>query len=142
MRVAELTTYTSRLNGGVFYALSALLPEIARSAPLDEIRVFGYADTHTEEDRPAWSPVKVDAIRPWPPRLFGYSPRFHPALAAFRPDLMHVHGLWTYLSMAALKVHRQAGVPAVISPHGMLDPWALGFSRTRKRIAAVAFQGA
>jgi glycosyltransferase involved in cell wall biosynthesis len=142
VRVAELTTYTSRLNGGVFYALSALLPEIARSVPSDELKVFGYADPHTEDDRSAWSPVKVEAIRPWHPKHFGYSPRFYPALAAFKPDIMHVHGLWTYLSMAALKVHRRSGVPAVISPHGMLDPWALGFSRTRKRIAAAAFQDA
>jgi len=142
MRVAELTTYTSRLNGGVFYALSALLPEIARSAPSDELRVFGYADARTEEDRPAWGPVKVEAIPPWPPRLFGFSPKFYPALAAFRPDLMHVHGLWTYLSVAALKVRRRAGVPVVLSPHGMLDPWALGFSKTRKRIVAAVFQDA
>ena len=30
LRVAELTTYTSRLNGGVFFVLTALLPRLRR----------------------------------------------------------------------------------------------------------------
>jgi poly(glycerol-phosphate) alpha-glucosyltransferase len=140
MRVAELTTYTSRLNGGVFYALSALLPEMARSAREDEMRVFGYADLHTEDDRACWAPLTVEAFFPWPPRLFGYSPQFRPALSGFKPDLIHAHGLWTYLSSAALHVHKSQGAPVVISPHGMLDPWALGFSRFRKRVVAKLFQ--
>jgi glycosyltransferase involved in cell wall biosynthesis len=140
MRIAELTTYTSRLNGGVFFALSALLPEIARTDRECELRVFGYADPRTEDDRDSWRPVQVEAFPPWPPRLFGYSPRFRGALAAFQPNLIHAHGLWTYLSLAALHVQKQRGTPVIISPHGMLDPWALGFSRGRKRIAAALFQ--
>jgi poly(glycerol-phosphate) alpha-glucosyltransferase len=142
MRVAELTTFTSRLNGGVFYALSSLLPEVSRRMPDGEVRVFGYADPHTEEDRAAWSPLRLEAIPPWRPRPFGYSPRFYPALTGFRADLVHAHGLWTYLSAAALREHRRKGTPVVISPHGMLDPWALGFSRMRKRVAAGLFQNA
>ena len=142
MRVAELTTFTSRLNGGVFYALSSLLPEVSRRMSDGEVRVFGYADPHTEDDRAAWSPLRLEAIPPWRPRPFGYSPRFYPALTGFRADLVHAHGLWTYLSAAALREHRRKGTPVVVSPHGMLDPWALGFSRMRKRVAAWFFQNA
>jgi poly(glycerol-phosphate) alpha-glucosyltransferase len=140
MRVAELTTYTSRLNGGVFYALTTLLPEVARAMPEAQLRVFGYKDPHTEEDRHAWAPLGLEAFAPWPPRHFGYSPRFYPALEEFDADVVHAHGLWTYLSAAALRLHRRKGTPVVISPHGMLDAWALGFSRSRKRIAARLFQ--
>jgi poly(glycerol-phosphate) alpha-glucosyltransferase len=61
-------------------------------------------------------------------------------LEGYRADLVHAHGLWTYLSAAALREHRRTGTPVVISPHGMLDPWALAFSRLRKRIAAGLFQ--
>ena len=116
MRIAELTSYTSRLNGGVFFALSSLLPEVSRRMPDGEVRVFGYADRHTEEDRAAWNPVQLEAFRPWRPSVFGYSPRFFPALEGYRADLVHAHGLWTYLSAAALREHRRTGTPVVISP--------------------------
>ncbi len=142
MRISELTTYTSRLNGGVFYALTGLLPEVVRKMPDSQIHLLGYADRHTRDDAAAWGSVGVEAIPPWPPRHFGYSPRFYTALSGFSPDLIHAHGLWTYLSAAALKEHRRRGTPVVISPHGMLDPWALGFSRSRKRIVAALFQDA
>jgi glycosyltransferase involved in cell wall biosynthesis len=141
MRVAELTTYTSRLNGGVFYALTGMLPRMA-AVPGNELRVFGYADPHTEADRECWKPLQVDAFRPWPPRLFGYSPHFLPALRRYRPELIHSHGIWTYLSAASLSLHRRDGVPMMISLHGMLDSWALGFSRFRKWIVTRLFQDA
>jgi glycosyltransferase involved in cell wall biosynthesis len=140
MRVAELTTYTSRLNGGVFYALSALLPQVAQIVGAGNMRVFGYADAHTEDDRDAWKPVEIEAFKPWPPRLFGYSPGYYRALADFGPEVIHAHGLWTYLSSAALKAHRRQGTPVIVSPHGMLDAWALNFSRFRKGVVAALFQ--
>jgi poly(glycerol-phosphate) alpha-glucosyltransferase len=140
MRVAELTTHASRLNGGVFYALTALLPTVARTSAGTELRVFAFADRHLEEDRDAWSPLAVAAFSPWRPRLFGYSPRLVPALTGYGPDLIHAHGLWTYLSAASLAVHRRTDAPMIVSPHGMLDPWALGFSRFRKRVAGKLFQ--
>jgi poly(glycerol-phosphate) alpha-glucosyltransferase len=139
MRVAELTTYTSRLNDGVFFVLTALLPRLQRMQNA-ELKVFGYSDPRTEEDRALWGEVKVSAFSPWPPRVFGYSPRFQPALAAFAPDLIHSHGLWTYLSAASLRTHRNHGVPMVVSPHGMLDPWALALSAAKKRLVARLFQ--
>jgi glycosyltransferase involved in cell wall biosynthesis len=141
MRVAELTTYTSRLNGGVFYALTGMLPRMAVPAG-DEIRVFGYLDAHTEDDRDDWKPLKVEAFRPWPPRHFGFSPQFLPALRQYQPDLIHSHGIWTYLSAASLRVHRNNRIPMIISPHGMLDAWALGYSRLRKRLVGHLFQDA
>ncbi len=138
-RIAELTTYTSRLNGGVFFVLTALLPRLQHLEDA-KLQVFGYRDPRTEEDRPLWGDVKVSAFDPWPPRVFGYSPRFQPALAAFAPDLIHSHGLWTYMSAAALRTHRKHDVPMVVSPHGMLDPWALALSGLKKRFVARIFQ--
>ena len=137
--IAELTTYTSRLNGGVFFVLTALLPRLRRLGEV-EPAVFGYRDSRTEEDRALWDGIPVTALAPWPPKLFGYSPRFRPALERFEPEVIHSHGLWTYLSLAALQVHKRRQVPLVISPHGMLDPWALALSSRKKRLVARLFQ--
>ena len=139
LRVAELTTYTSRLNGGVFFVLTALLPRLRRLGEV-EPAVFGYRDPRTEEDRALWEGIPVTALAPWPPKLFGYSPRFRPALERFEPEVIHSHGLWTYLSLAALQVHKRRQVPLVISPHGMLDPWALALSSRKKRLVGRLFQ--
>lgn len=38
-----------------------------------------------------------------------------------------VHGLWQYHGYAARRACRRAGIPYVVFPHGMLDPW---FKRT------------
>ena len=57
-----------------------------------------------------------------------------------RYDLVHVHGMWhpsLHKSVAACK---KAGVPYVISPRGMLDPWALSVKPFKKRIARLLFQ--
>ena len=51
-------------------------------------------------------------------------------------DVLHVHGLWrsptrviNFLSLAS------KNVPLIISPHGMLDEWALNKSYLKKKIA-------
>jgi poly(glycerol-phosphate) alpha-glucosyltransferase len=45
-----------------------------------------------------------------------------------------------YSSVASLRWARRQGRPYVISPHGMLDPWALANSPWKKRIAAGLFE--
>ncbi|WP_395739492.1 glycosyltransferase [Prosthecobacter sp.] len=50
-----------------------------------------------------------------------------------------VHGLWQYHVLAASRAARRAGVPVLIYPHGMLDPWALRQSRWLKLVTWWAF---
>lgn len=49
-------------------------------------------------------------------------------------DLVHVHMLWGFPGIAAALACRAAGVPYVVTPHGALDPWALGQRALEKRI--------
>jgi glycosyltransferase involved in cell wall biosynthesis len=53
------------------------------------------------------------------------------AVAQF--DVVHIHALFSHSSLAAARACRRHGVPSVVCPHGMLDPWALGQKRLRKR---------
>jgi len=141
MRIAELTRFVSRLEGGIFFALSGLLPKLAETTGV-ELRAFGAADCHTREDSRRLLPLKVEAFPAWPPTSFGYTPRLLPALRRFSPDVLHVHGLWAYPSLASLLFHRSRNTPLIVSPHGMLDAWALARSGTRKRVAGRLFQNA
>jgi poly(glycerol-phosphate) alpha-glucosyltransferase len=60
----------------------------------------------------------------------------------FSPDLVHTHGLWIFPSIATNQYCHPRGVPYVISPHGMLDPWAVRHSRWKKAIAHFFYEGA
>ncbi len=55
-------------------------------------------------------------------------------------DLVHQHGLWTAGGRAVAKFSREQRIPLVVSPHGMLEPWALGHHRGRKRLAWWLYQ--
>jgi glycosyltransferase involved in cell wall biosynthesis len=63
-------------------------------------------------------------------------------LARHSPALVHDNGLWGYLNWAAARAAARARVPLVLSPHGMLAPWALGFKPVRKKVALALYQRA
>src|SRR5690606_41292197 len=73
---------------------------------------------------------------------FGYAPGLVDGLEARDIDLLHVHGLWMYLSVAARRWAQRSGRPYVVSPHGMLDPWALRNARWKKRLAGLLYENA
>lgn len=52
-----------------------------------------------------------------------------------RYDVLHIHGVWEPMLAAVARVFARAGKPYVICPHGMLDPWTLTQSTTKKKIA-------
>ena len=47
--------------------------------------------------------------------------------------LVHSHGLWLAASCASRRLHR-LGLPTVVAPHGMLDPWAWRRHRAQKQL--------
>jgi len=51
-------------------------------------------------------------------------------------DLIDVQGLWNWTSKVSLDHHRRTGTPYLVTPRGMLDPWARTNSAWKKRIFA------
>lgn len=139
VRVAMLTGSVSREAGGVFEALIGLSKAL-HALPDMELHVIGLRDMGTDMDLGAWDPVPVTASTIRGPRAFGFSAGFRPALARLRPDVVHVHGLWMYASVIAHGWASRTGAACVVSPHGMLDPWALANSAWKKRIVAALYQ--
>ncbi|HEY0665071.1 MAG TPA: glycosyltransferase [Gallionella sp.] len=56
--------------------------------------------------------------------------------------LIHLHGMWTPLLAVAAMAARRMNIPFIVSPHGCLEPWALGYKRSKKWIALKTYQGA
>jgi glycosyltransferase involved in cell wall biosynthesis len=54
--------------------------------------------------------------------------------------LIHDHGMWAHSNFSAWQASRDAKVPYVLSPRGMISPWALGHKGWKKRIALPLYQ--
>ncbi len=105
-----------------------------------DVNVIGLSDGDTSADLPAWAPLKPVICDSWPPRAFGYAPELYGRLSKVNPDLVHVQGLWMYPSLANLHWSSRMARPYLISPRGMLDPWALQNSRWKKQIVRWSFE--
>jgi poly(glycerol-phosphate) alpha-glucosyltransferase len=105
-----------------------------------ELVVLGVKDKFTNEDSPLWSPLQVRAFKEWGPRQFQYAPGLRNALLELDLDIVHTHGIWQYPSMAVSAWYRKFQRPYMISPHGMLDPWAVKNSAWKKRLAWVFYE--
>ena len=55
-------------------------------------------------------------------------------------DLVHIHGIWSWKLHQVAVMCRKAGVPYVIAPRGMLEPWSLKQKWIKKRIARWLYQ--
>lgn len=138
IKVANLTASISRKGGGLFDAILRLAQSHDRRQ-FDE-RVFGLRDEFTDADSGKWSPVPALAYASKGFKPLGYAPEFAAALESFAPDVCHTHGLWVYPSIAVRNYGQKTARPYLVSPHGMLDPWALQNSRWKKRLAWTFFE--
>jgi len=56
------------------------------------------------------------------------------------PALIHSHGMWSPVNHWAAVLARQRGIPLILQPRGMLEPWALSQKALKKRIAMALYQ--
>jgi len=70
------------------------------------------------------------------PRRYFWSPAltWHLACRVREVDVVHVHGLWVYPTLAASRLAQWVHVPYVLSPRGALDAWGLEQKRWKKRL--------
>jgi glycosyltransferase involved in cell wall biosynthesis len=139
--VIHVTASVSRLAGGLFESVRHLARETSHLNEY-QISVMGLKDRCTEMDLSRWNPIPVQTSPIVGPKRFGYSPTMVKQIRLRNPCLIHLHGLWQYPSIAVLNWARRTGNPYIVSPHGMLEPWALQQSRFRKKLARFFFQEA
>jgi glycosyltransferase involved in cell wall biosynthesis len=129
-----------RPAGGLFESVRHLCTGGCASNGTFQVGIIGTRDNHTDRDSEAWRPLAVRTHPIWGPGVFGYAPGMAADLFASNPDLVHVHGMWKYPSIAALRWARRTGKPYIVSPHGMLEPWSLQQARFKKRLAGWLYQ--
>lgn len=140
LRVLLLTSKLSPAAGGLAVSVPGLAHSIDRLAGI-EMHVMGTRDPADPDAAQAWGP-RVQACDVKGPQALQYAPRMADAVTDLAPDLVDVQGLWTYPSWVSLRHARRRGTAYVVTPRGMLDPWARRNSAWKKRIAAAAFETA
>lgn len=123
-----MTWVLSRNGGGIPPVVVALAA--AHRALGEDATVTGVAD-------PEEPVAEAITFPPMGPLALGYAPGMARFLDARAPDLLHLHGLFTWPSEIARRFGRRTGRPVVVTPHGMLEPWALAHSAWKKRLFRV-----
>ena len=77
------------------------------------------------------SPIKQ--FKCWGPPQHCVSPDLLSQIADDNNDLIHCHGIWTFLARTN-RAWKKSGKPYLISPHGMTMPSAMKFARWKKAI--------
>jgi poly(glycerol-phosphate) alpha-glucosyltransferase len=134
MKIVALTNYLSGRGGGIPPAILPLYERLTGRG----VEIVLAASEHP--DREVRTPVRT--YRTLGAKSFGFSPDLVELLKSERPDLVHLHGLWSYGSIAVRIWSRRTRKPVVVSPHGMLDPWALRHRALKKKIAGAAYEWA
>ena len=49
-------------------------------------------------------------------------------------DLVHTHGIFSYPVLSAYWACNKSNIPYIVSPHGMLEPWALAYKSSKKKM--------
>ncbi len=137
MRVGFLVSSVSREAGGLFQSVRGLAK--AMMSENAKVSVFGLSDARSAVDSLEWQPLSIQTFQSQF-RAWGYSNQLVPALIAADLDILSVHGLWKYCSVASSQWHRRTGRPYIVHPEGMLESWALRNGRWKKRIAALLYE--
>ena len=135
-RVLHVSAILDPAAGGVAVAVTALAEAQRRAGGLDVSVLATYSKPEVEPaERLRAAGVPVTQVGPCRPPLWRH-PDIVPTLMRLVPqaDVVHIHAMWEEVQYQAGRVSRKLGVPYVITPHGMLDPWSLSQGRLKKRL--------
>lgn len=140
MKVLHVIPSISLVYGGPSQAIRSMAPALAKKGLQIDVATTT-ADGEKELDVPLGVPVKEKEVR------YFYFQRQFPKWWTFsRPlarwlaknvrtyDLLHIHALFSYPTLAACHFARKAGVPYLLRPLGTMSPWSLSQKRIRKKI--------
>lgn len=138
MKTVLLTGSASRRGGGMFTSVRRLAGSLSDKGV--NVEVMALWDEYSAMDIPHWGDNRPELFSVSWPCSWGYAPDLLSRLCESNADIVHTQGLWLYISVAAIKWARRMQALRMVSPRGMLDPWALQRSRWKKRIAAIFYE--
>jgi len=140
VRVIHTVGSLAAHTGGPARTVPALCSALAEAGV--EVRILTVSEAPREAlCLPASQGVSVEIIEG---SATGSRRRFAEALASacgeMGADIIHDHGLWMATNHVTAAVARRLELPLVVSPRGMLEPWARKHHGWKKRLAWWLYQ--
>lgn len=139
MKVSILTGSNSRNAGGLFYSVKSLALELSKTDNL-LIEVVSHDDEFSQEDLITWGNLKMKKFKIFGPPNLGLTFDLKEILNKSKPDIIHQQGIWTFSSFYTNLNKKNNQSVSVITPRGMLDPWAISNSSFKKKIAGFIYE--
>lgn len=138
LNIGILTASLSTRAGGLFQSVRHQANELTSQGC--RVSVYGLSDDQYYAASSAWEVSRIKAFPVDGPARLGFSVQMLCEASAADHQLLHLQGLWSFPSCVFANWRRKTGRPTIISPRGMLDPWALRNSAWKKKIAMALFE--
>jgi poly(glycerol-phosphate) alpha-glucosyltransferase len=141
MNILQIVPAISRAEAGVWFAARGLAEALARRRQVS----ICLAGPQREDSGPLVEELRRDgvtarAIGSIGPGFMELPTQAGQVLADQQPGVLHLHGLWRPAGAYISRLAPFKATPRVVSPHGMLEPWALRRSAWKKRLAATLYE--
>ena len=135
MRILHYSTRLGRSAGGLYHSVSGLARAMAALGA--EVMVAGGKETGFADEKHVWGALPL-LTHPLGRSRYGFSAAMQAEIIRQKPDILHVHGIWSAASIHGRFAPRETRV--VVSPRGMLDPWIVSRKPWLKRPHAALFE--
>lgn len=139
MNILFITEDHSPANSGVTTVVSQIIDQLLEQDKDINVVVVATNNKTVEQN----TNVSIEIINPnsigkpwkWSPVLMS---RVDSIIKSYKINLIHIHGIWMAAQWAGLRAAKKHNLPAIISSHGMLEPWLWneqGFLKKAKKYA-------
>lgn len=137
MKIVHVIPYMAPQAGGPPVVVDQLSRElVARGHQVQVLTTDLYSDGDLSWAAAERLPYNLCVYPSWKRNRYGFSQDFSRGLstAVQECDVVHLHTLWTFASLAGARASLAANVPFVVMPHGMLDPNSIRRGWLKKRL--------
>lgn len=134
MQICHVISSIEKNSGGTSMYEQLLLNELVKKTAVSLVTI------KSRNPLPIDDKIKLHFAKSSFPYFQVYSSELKNTLDSCKFDLFHGNGLWQYPVHSMVKAALIKNKPYIISPHGMLRPWALERSKLKKKIALKLYQ--
>lgn len=134
-----LTITNSRKAGGLYNSVRNLAKSIIALKACD-MCILSHNDEYSKDDIYAYEGIPMKFYKIYGPSNFSFTFNLYSQLKSISPLIIHQQGIWTFASFVNLLYRIKRPVKCIISPRGMLDPWAVKNSSWKKNIIGKLFE--
>ena len=137
MTICHIAASIEKSDGGPPRSITHLLSELGTSYEQDQFLLHTYQSKNPIIKK--FDAQNVD-LRFYHMNLIRKFIGLDADLKDIRPTILHGQGIWDPPIHQMAKIARSMGIPYIITPRGMLEPWSLKQKENKKKVALWIYQ--